>query len=672
MKRRGLILVTFAACQAFGQTSLPDFGNLSLDELANIKLTSFTKKEQKLSQVAGAVYVITREQIERSGLTSVPELLRLAPGVDVGQANGNQWSVSIRGTEGVYTNKLLVLIDGRSIYSPVFSGVYWDLGMPLLDEIERIEVIRGPGATIWGANAVLGVINIITKNTRDTHGTTITAGGGTSERAFGSAITGGTAGSVNYRVSVGGFDKASLSQASGGSAGDQWSSMQGGFRLDGGQNQDTWMVEGGLSRAPENSIGVAVSLPTQSLTESLFALTDTAGNLTGEWRRRVGESGEFRVSSWYDYVNKPERQASEVETRTGEFSLQYDLRAGRDNLSVGAGERTISVAIASQGIIVFEPADLTYENLDGFAQDEMHFRHDTVLLTVGAKLEHNHFGGWGSEPSANLLWMPKKNHSFWISAARSLRTPSVEEEEVVGAYNVIPGSPETGGLPIVPTFVGSAAFRPEMVRDFEAGYRAQLSKKFSADVALFYDEFSNMRSFTTEAPILVSGVFPYLELPQMTANAAAATGKGGEISIAWQVLRDWKLQGSYSYNIIDAWVEGWATPGTVTGEPRQGPRNQWGLQSYLNVSRKWQLDGLLWWTGESSPELTYEPVWTTPPVASYAKLDVRIGYRAGMHWQVSVVGQNLLRPRYLEAIPDLLTASSYVTRGVYLKSTWQF
>lgn len=669
MKLRNPILFTATACLAFGQTSLPDFSNLSLDELANVKVTSFTKKEQKLSQVAGAVYVITREQIERSGLTSVPELLRLAPGVDVGQANGNQWSVSIRGTEGVYSNKLLVLIDGRSIYSPVFSGVYWDLGMPLLDDIDRIEVIRGPGATIWGANAVLGVINIITKNARETHGETVAAGGGTSERAFGSASIGGAAGSVNYRVSFGGFDKASLSQASGASAGDQWSSMQGGFRLDGSHNQDTWMLEGGLFRAPENSVGVAVSLPAQSLTEGLYALTDTAGNITGEWRRHVGESGEFRVSSWYDYVNQPERQASDVETHTGELSLQYDLRAGRHNLSVGSGERTINFEVASQGMIVFDSPHLTYANLNGFAQDEMHFRHDAVLVTLGAKLEHNHFGGWGTEPSANLLWMPQPNQSLWISAARSLRTPSIEEEEVFAPYNVFPGSPATGGLPIIPTFVGSPLFRPETVQDFEAGYRAQLSKRFSADVALFYDQFGNMRSFSTGNPILVSGDLPWLELPQITGNAAAATGKGGETSIAWQILHDWKLQGSYSYNVTDSWVEKSAAPGTVAGDTRQGPRNKWGLQSYLNLSRKWQLDAFLYWMGQASPAMTYGPYM---PLNAYTKIDVRIAYKVSPHWQVSAVGQNLLQPRHLEAMPDLLTASTYVNRGVYLKSTWHF
>src|SRR5580704_16348413 len=242
--RIAIAIAAASLATAAAQTVLPDFSNLSLDELANVKITSFTNKEQKLSQVAGAVYVITQEQIARSGLTSVPELLRLAPGVDVAQVNGNQWSVSIRGPVGAYANKLLVLIDGRSIYSPVFSGVYWELGMPILENIERIEVIRGPGATIWGANAVLGVINIITKSSQDTHGTLVMAGGGSTERGFGSVTTGGAFGSTSYRGYFGGSDSAPLSQASGAHADDGMSNMQGGFRLDGSHHKDSWMLEG--------------------------------------------------------------------------------------------------------------------------------------------------------------------------------------------------------------------------------------------------------------------------------------------------------------------------------------------------------------------------------------------------------------------------------------------
>jgi iron complex outermembrane receptor protein len=665
------IIILAVAPAVFGGSSpgLPDFSGLSLDELANIKVTSFTSKEQKLSQVAGAVYVINQEQIARSGLTSVPELLRLVPGVEVAQVNGNQWSVSVRGSIGVYSNKLLVLIDGRSVYSPVFSGVYWDMGMPLLENIERIEVIRGPGATIWGANAVLGVINIITKSSKDTHGTTITSGVGSSERGFGSASVGGAVGSTNYRVYFGGSDHDALSQLSGVSAGDGWSSVQGGFRLDGSHGKDIWMLEGSLFRAPENGTGIAPSLATQSLAANPYRITAVAADLTGEWRRRVGETGEFRLSSWFDYADRPQPVAYEAETRTWDGEAQYDFTAGRHSISVGGGERVIATAIRSDGEIVFSPQDSTYADLNAFAQDEIHFAHDAVLVTLGAKLEHVHFSGWGQEPSANLLWTPRKHHSFWISAARALRTPSLFEVDVSDPYNFQPASAATAGLPVLSSLVGSAAYLPESVRDFEAGYRGQISNVFSVDLALFYDQISNLRSFTSENPVLMLSPAPYLSVPVVAGNSAAATGRGAESSIVWQVFKDWKVEGSYTYNITGSWVAASAPAGSMVGDGIQPARNNWRLQSYLNLSKSWKLDTFLYRTGTVGAVNTYQPGL---PVPSYSRLDVRLGYRTGPHWQLSLAGQNLLQARHLEGEPELLTAASYVKRGVYLKSTWQF
>jgi iron complex outermembrane receptor protein len=666
------IIVLAAASLAFGGNlpDLPDFSDLSLDELANVKVTSFTKKEQKLSQVAGAIYVITQEQIARSGLTSVPELLRLAPGVEVAQVNGNQWAVSIRGTVGAYSNKLLVLIDGRSIYSPLFSGVFWELGMPLLDDIERIEVIRGPGATIWGANAVLGVINIITKSARETHGTAITSGAGSQERAFGTVRMGGEIGSMNYRAWFGGNENASLSQASGAKADDSWNSIQGGFRLDGSNRKDMWMLEGGLFRATENDTGIGVSLATQSVVETPSRFDSLAANLTGEWRRRFGETGELRLESYYDYADRPQPQASKAQVGTFDTELQYDFKAGHlHNLSLGGGDRLISEDVVTQDGFVFSPAQLTYSNLNAFAQDEMHFAHDALVFTLGAKLEHNHFGGWGTEPSANLMWMPAKRHSLWISAARSLRTPSLFELAVEGSFNVYPASAATGGLPVFSAFVPSPGFSTESVKDFEAGYRVQLSKKFSADLALFYDQYANIRSYVTGEPVLAITPVPHLDVTNYYSNGVAATGKGGETSIAWQVLPAWKLEGSYSYIVIDSWLTSSAPPGSGDEIGKDPSRNKWRLQSYVNLSKSWKLDCFLYWTGRGAPSNTYGPDILVP---SYTRLDVRLGYRVSHHWQLSLAGQNLLQARHLEAVAELLSANSWVNRSVYLKSSWQF
>jgi len=666
------LIVLAGASLAFGGNppDLPDFFTLSLDQLANTKVTSFTNKEQKLSRVAGAVYVITQEQIVRSGLTSVPELLRLAPGVDVAQVNGNQWSVSIRGPVGAYANKLLVLIDGRSIYSPVFSGVYWELGMPILEDIERIEVIRGPGATIWGANAVLGVINIITKSSKDTHGTTITSGGGTTQRAFGTASMGGAAGATNYRGYFGAADNAPLSQASGAKADDGWNSVQGGFRLDGSYKRTTWMLEGDLFRGAENDTAVNVALKPVGIVESPAQFSTLAGSLNSEWRRRTGETGELRIKAYYDYVNRPEPQAFAVRTRTFDTEIQYDFTPGHaQNISAGGGERLISEGIDPSGDLLFSPSQLTYANLNAFAQDEMHFAHDSLLFTLGAKLERNHFSGWGTEPSANLLWMPTKTNSLWVSAARALRTPSLFDVAVEGPFTMSPGSAATGGLPVVASFVASPSFSTESVRDFEAGYRAQISKRFSWDVTAFYDRYSNIRSALAGNPVLSFAPVPHLGITETATNGTEAVGKGAEGVIAWQVLRDWKLEGSYTYNIVDPWVSSSAPPGTGFGSLREPSHNKWRLQSYVNLSKSWKLDTFLYWTSPANPTNNYGP---EVPVPSYTRLDLRLGYKAGRHWQVSLAGQNLLQARHLEAVAQLLSADSYVNRGMYLKSTWQF
>ena len=681
-KRTGRVILRIvvpltATYLCFGQTTLPDFGDLTLDQLANVKITSFTKKDQVLSQVAGAAYVITQEQIRRSGLTSVPELLRLVPGIHVAQLNGDQWSVSARGTVGAYSNKLLVLIDGRSIYSPVFSGVYWDLGMPLLDNIERIEVILGPGATIWGANAVSGVIDIITRSSQDTHGDkhgmTVTSGAGSSERAFGSVSVGGTIGaSTTFRGYYGGSDSEPLSLASGASADDGRSSMQTGFRLDGEHQNSSWMLEGDLFRGVDNNTGINPDVATQSQINGPANFNTLAGNVNGEWRHTFSQNRELKIQSYYDYANRPIPQISELVTRTWDTELQYNLKAGSvHNFSVGGGERLIFEKVSSGGEVTFNPSQLTYVNLNAFAQDEMHFAHDKLLLTAGAKLEDNHFGGLAVEPSVNLMWLPTKRHSVWISAARSLRTPSLFDEAVDSPFTIIPASAATGGLPVLDHTGGSPGFSAEVLKDVQAGYRSQLSKTFTLDLAVFYDRYSSLRTFAPGSPVFASEPLPHLDVTGYVANGASAVGKGAEGSLAWQVLPSWKLEASYTYNLINQWLNPADPRGSVldTSGGKEPPRSEWRLQSYINLSKTWELDSFLYWTGVASPVNLLGPDIFIP---AYTRLDVRLGYKVGPGWQLSLAGQNLLEPRHLEGIPELLTDYSYVKRGIYLKSTWRF
>jgi iron complex outermembrane receptor protein len=457
---------------------------------------------------------------------------------------------------------------------------------------------------------------------------------------------GGVWGATNYRAYVGSADNAALSQRTGGSANDGLTNVQGGFKLDGSRRKNTWMLDGDLFRGAENNIGVRPSLATQSIVESPSHFITSAGSLNAEWRHRWGETGELRIQSTYDFADRPEPQASEVETRTWDTELQYDYKAGQvHNLSFGTGERLISFKSDPDGTVTFS-SDLTYTNLNGFVQDEMHFVHDTLLVTLGAKLEHNHFGGWDSEPSAIVLWMPRKHHSFWISASRSIHTPSLFEVAVDAPFGVFPGSLTTGGLPVLARFAGSPAFSSESVRDFEAGYKGQISRIFSVDAALFYDQFSNIRSFVSGTPVVTFSPIPHLDLAESTANGAGAIGKGGEASFGWQILQDWKLEGSYTYSLITPWLSSSAAPGSVDGGGKEPSRNKWRLQSYLNLSKNWKLDAFLYWTGRGSPVTTAGQ--SNVPVPPYTRLDLRLGYKVGRHWQLSLAGQNLLQSRHLE------------------------
>jgi iron complex outermembrane receptor protein len=393
-----------------------------------------------------------------------------------------------------------------------------------------------------------------------------------------------------------------------------------------------------------------------------------AGNLTGEWRHPVGKTGELRVQSYYDVANRPQPQASKSETRTWDTQVQYDFKLGTvHNFSVGGGERLISEEVVTVGPLTFNTKALTYSNLNAFAQDEMHFVHDTLLLTAGAKLEYNHFGRWGMEPSVNLLWMPTTKNSLWVSGARSLRTASLYDVAIEGPFELVPASRATGGLPVVVSFIPTP-FSSEIVKDLEVGYRSQISTKLSVDVTAFYDWYSKFESYMSGSPVLVFLPTPHLDVTNSSTNGAAAEGKGAESSISWQVLPSWKLEGSYTYNLIDSHLTAPAAPGSfLHGAPPS--RNKWRLQSYVNLSKAWQADALLYWTSAGSPVNTYGP---NIPVPAYTRVDVRLGYQAGQHWQLSLVGQNLLDARHLEAVASFLSADSYVNREVYLKVKWEF
>ncbi len=676
MKRSlGLLLtIVIGVTPAIGSGTdevAPDLANLSLEELSNIKITSVAKRQQRLSQVAAAVYVITHEDIWRSGLTSVADILRLAPGIHVARINGSQWSVSSRGFGSRFSNKLLVLVDGRSVYTPVFSGVYWDMSMPMIDDIDRIEVIRGPGASIWGANAVMGVINIITKSTRDTQGTLLTAGGGTSERTFGALRQGGRTGSIGYRGYISGAVRAQMQTGTGDGAADDWSSAQGGFRIDANRRSDSLMLVGDLFRNDRNEVSTVPSVEQMSILERRSHLTGTSWNLMGEWRRQFNDTDQLRVRSSYDVINRPENVLTKIETRTWDSELQYDAQAANAHfLSLGLGARVVSDATEGNSIISFNPASLQYRTLSVFGQDEIHLAQDRVLFTLGAKLEHNPFGGWGLEPNVRFLWAPTSSHTLWMSAGRALRTPTRYDQYADAIVDIRQPSAETFGFPVVISVHGNPEVANEAIRDYEAGYRAQLTPAIAFDLALYFNQFSKLQFMEVGNPSLVLGSLRYVHLPTFFESGSDGWARGAEVSASWRVFPDWKLAASYTNQTLQRYPD--ALHESALALPPVGqapPQQQWKVQSYLNLTQRVQFDVLFFKI--SQVEVATAQLGSAA-IPAYTSLDARIGFDVSKQWELSVSGQNLLQARHLELLPEALNAASYVTRGVYLKSTWRF
>jgi iron complex outermembrane receptor protein len=664
-----ILLLIFSPLLAAQTSNAPtDYSSLSLQELSLVKVTTVSNTPQSLLKVAAAVYVISQEEIRRSGMTNVADLLRLVPGLSVARLGGSQWAVSSRGFNGRFANKLLVLIDGRSIYTPIFSGVYWDMCMPLLGDIDRIEVIRGPGASVWGANAVNGVINIITKVSTETQGLTVTAGGGTMERAFGQLRVGGKLSEgISYRGYMSGSDRSALETPGGHSAEDGSSDQQGGFRIDGLTRNGGWQLEGDIFQSRRDEVSSLYNgepgAGGQSVPSASFP--GTASDLAFEWRRNVTETSDLRITAYYASMNRPETNITTELARTADFEIQYHFFAPRNQeISVGLADRVISEKVVAMGPFLFTPDQESYQLASGFAQDEIHLMNERLLLTLGAKIEHSIFGGWQPQPTARLLWAPNKRNSAWLSFSRATRTPSFYEEAI--AAETGPPAMTPLGIPMQGVLFGSPHLAPEILEGFEAGYRAQPSARFSIDIATFYNLYHQLTSVNPGAPSIVRAPQPYLLVPLVFSNSFRAQVAGGEATLTYHPFARWKVAGSYSYLLDHQQLMESAPPGTQPFGANSSPVHQGKVESFFNLTKTIQLDTLVL---ASSSVLSPGSSHLLPP---HTRVDVRLGWRVARTVEISISGQDLLSARHLELAPEVFTLPTDTVRGYYLKTTWHF
>jgi iron complex outermembrane recepter protein len=642
------------------QEEAPGLNQLSLEELGNVEVTTASKNPEPLSKTPAAIYVITQADIQRSGATSLPEALRLAPGVEVARIDADHWSVAIRGFAGQFSKSLLVLIDGRSVYSPLFSGVYWDAQNVMLDDVDRIEVIRGPGGTIWGANAVNGVINIITKNANETGGVLSTLGGGSVDQGVGSFRYGvAPRHGFSYRFyGMGGMRGPEFHPD--GDNFDHWRMGQMGFRADSILDaNDTFTVQGDIYRGESGeSLQLATYSPIAEVQEEDKA-SFSGGNLLARWQHTIDAGSDIEIQAYFDRTN---RQDIELGETRNTFDIDYVQRTrtlGVQELTWGLGARVSpSNFIQTSPAVNFTPAKQTDTIYSSFVQYELPIVTDKLTFTAGSKFEHNNFSGFDYQPSVRLLWSPTAKQSAWAAVTRAVRTPSRLDDDV--QFNIlVQAAPPP---PIFFDIVGNPKMKAEKLIAYEAGYRAQFSKSFYLDFTAFFNTYNDLQGYgplslaesTNPPPLDLLIVVPY-------ANAIEGRTIGTEIAPVWDIARWWRLRGSYSLLHMDLTDKpGFTDVGnllsTYTGS---SPTHSANIQSIVSLPAHLEFTQTYRYAGQL-PEYSVHP---------YNTVDARLGTQLGEGFSFAVVGQNLLRPNHAEfgGDPGPLVG---IKRSAYVSITW--
>jgi iron complex outermembrane receptor protein len=626
---------------------------LSVEQLVDVDVTSVSKYPEKSSEAAAAIAVLTQEDIERAGVTNIPDALRLIPGLDVAQVDAHTWAISSRGFNDIYANKLLVMIDGRTVYTPLFSGVFWDVQDTMMEDIDRIEVVRGPGATLWGANAVNGVINIITKNARDTQGLLITSGVGTEELGFTNIRYGvKLTDDAFLKIYAKYFNRDSSVRPNDGDAHDSWDMYRGGFRLDWQSNpENAFTFQGDIYATNQDEV---YHVPTFLFPfAGRISTTDTAsgGNLLGRWSHTFAPNSELTLQAYYDRTVRDSPVFGE-DRDTGDVDLQHRFDWGdRQKIIWGAGFRATHADIKNSLNISFMPNDRTLKLYSAFVQDEITLIPDRVRVTVGSKFEHNDFTGFEIQPSARALWTPGHAQTIWASVSRAVRTPSEAESDI----SINPAPP----VPIPPgflTIMGNPDMESEKLIAYELGYRIQPISQLKLDATAFYNVYDELRS--------LEPLFPGPVTPRRVANKLFGETYGAEISATAQVFKQWRVQTAYTY--FDAQIHperdslDRASERAAEGA---SPHHQFFIRSLVDLP----------WNVRFDSTLRYVDELRTPHVSSYVTADVRVAWSPRPDLEFAIVGRNLFDDRHKEFGPTFVgTQRTEVERSVYATVVWRY
>lgn len=641
-----------------------DLTQTSVEDLLNVEVTSVSKKEQKLSHTAAAVFVITSEDIARSGATNIPDLLRMAPGMDVAQVNQNAWAISARGFNSIFANELLVMIDGRIVYSPTSGGVFWDVINVPLQDIERIEVIRGSGSSVWGTNAVNGIVNIITKKATDTHGGMIAAGGGSEEDAYSTVQYGGAAGSdTDYRVYAKYSNLGALNLQNGASGGDGSHMDSAGFRIDSTLSaKDTLSIQGSGYQGFEGTPTTFLPSITAPGAANVNALVPVNGGFVqGVWQHVSSERLDSTLQISYDEYYRGDVLNEVRKTFRADFQQHIGWGA-RQNFVWGLDFSTSDSDTTPALTFSLNPPNRNTSIGSAFVQDEIAIVRDKLYFTLGTKLEHDYYNGFDFMPTARILWAPAAHHTLWAAVSRSIRTPALLD----AASRLNLGEiGQSGNLPVVLALFGNPNILNEAEVNLDAGYRAQLGRRLQIDLAAFFDHDTNQETTEPGTPFFEANPAPaHLVMPLMFGNLMSGEAHGLEAFGSWKVTERWTLSPGIALEEINMHLGPTSQDtGSVAEAEGSSPDVSIQLRSHVVLPHR-----LAWDTSAY-----YVSGLTDPVVAPYTRLDTGLTWSWSDNLSFSAFGQNLLKAEHLEFVDSTGSErSTLMKRGAYAKVTFTF
>jgi len=654
-------LYGFIASACLADAGFDELMKMSLEELMDLSVETSSKQHKKQFNESASVYVITQEEISRSGVTSLPEALRLAPGVHVARISANQWAISIHGFNERFSNKLLVLIDGRSVYSPLFAGVYWDAQDVLLQNVKRIEVVRGPGTALWGSNAVNGVINVITFSAKETQGIESTAGYGTEEQGFGSLRYGGAlGGKTHYRIHGKYYNRDDGGAFYGQAANDNSSLGSGGIHVDSDLTEnDSVLVTGNAYDGNMGQSGNVPDINSPSFTRLINDDVNVTGeNLLARWTNQKEEHKNWALQVYYDHTSRKDSVLGNQEVNVTDLDFQRHFAwLSNQELAWGLEYRYINNKLDSGSLVSLNPKERDTHLYSAFLSDEISLFRDQFKFNLASRFEHNDLTGFEIQPTARMTWLIDDSNTFWGAVSRSVKVPSISDQNAIFEPNIR----DIGlSFPAVINVAGNKGFNSEKLISYELGYRTHFSDGIQLDIATFFNDYDDLRTFEEGQVFFLQNPFRYV-LPFGFDNNMKGHAYGLDLSANWHINAKWRMNAGYSYAKTNLYLKNASTDRFSLSLPifANSPQQMLSLRSSWDIQSNWKID--LWMRYVDSLESTN--------VNAYVNMDARLAWQASRTVELSVVGQNLLENQQLQFFTDTATKlyNSEVERSVYVR-----